>query len=185
MGGGLKVSAHGSLDRLGWQIQCKHGFWTECKIVKTGKKIPPTPAHLSERSAAIWCELAVDRCNSTERRLLLEQALSDLDRADTLREQVQREGATVTSARSKLARAHPALKIEAEFRRRFLRTWSMLRLTWGAQVLSHDGREHPGGHARFLPGSAPPAHLGSCRQFFPTDLNEFKTTGHDGQKQRL
>lgn len=108
----------------------------ECGIVKTGNRTapqPPAPSHLSERSAAIWAELAAHRCASTERRLLLEQALSDLDRADALRAVIEREGATVTNARSKLARAHPALKIEGEFRRRFLKTWGMLRLIQGEQ----------------------------------------------------
>ena len=92
--------------------------------------LPEPPGHLSERSQALWRELVRHRCNSAERRLLLECALADLDRADALREQIAREGATVTSARSKLVRAHPALKIESEMRRRFLAAWRALDLTW-------------------------------------------------------
>src|SRR4051794_33836347 len=91
---------------------------------------PAAPAHLSARSAEIWTALVPNRCASLERRVLLENALSDLDRADELRSQITREGATMTSARSKLPRAHPALKIETELRRRFLAVWRMLRLTW-------------------------------------------------------
>src|SRR3954452_19716150 len=94
---------------------------------------PEPPGHLSKRSQALWTELVRYRCDSAERRLLLECALSDLDRADVLREQIEREGVTVTSTRSKLARAHPALKIEAEMRRRFLAAWRALDLTWRAQ----------------------------------------------------
>jgi phage terminase small subunit len=96
----------------------------------TQHPIPEPPGHLSERSQALWRELVRRRCNSAERQLLLECALTDLDRADALREQVAHEGVVVTSARSKLVRAHPALKIEAEMRRRFLAAWRALDLTW-------------------------------------------------------
>ena len=91
---------------------------------------PAPPPHLSARSAQIWAALVPNRCASLERRVLLENALSDLDRADALREQIAREGTTMTSARSKLPRAHPALKVETELRRRFLSVWRMLHLTW-------------------------------------------------------
>src|ERR1044071_570241 len=95
---------------------------------------PPPPAHLSPRSAALWQELVAYRCKSTERRVLLQLALEDLDLADKLREQIAREGAIQTSERSKLARPHAALRVEAEARRRFLRTWNMLNLTWGERT---------------------------------------------------
>ena len=63
----------------------------------------------------------------------LSEALTDLDRADALREQIDREGATITSARSKLTRVHPAFRIENEMRRRFLAAWRALDLTWREQ----------------------------------------------------
>src|ERR1044071_6976352 len=91
---------------------------------------PPAPAHLSPRSAALWQELVAYRCKSTERRVLLQLALEELDLADKLREQIAQEGAIQTSERSKLASPHAALRVEAEARRRFLRTWNMLNLTW-------------------------------------------------------
>jgi phage terminase small subunit len=94
------------------------------------RPIPEPPEHLTERSQALWRELVKRRCDSAERQLLLECALTDLDRADALRQRIEREGAMVTSARSKLPRAHPALKIEAEMRRRFLAAWRALDLTW-------------------------------------------------------
>src|SRR3954447_7853437 len=94
------------------------------------RSLPEPPEHLSARSQALWTELVLYRCNSAERQVLLECALTDLDRADALRRQIEREGAMVTSARSKLPRAHPALKIEAEMRRRFLAAWRALDLTW-------------------------------------------------------
>src|SRR3954447_758229 len=94
------------------------------------RPIPKPPGHLSQRSQALWNELVRYRCNSVERRILLECALSDLDRADALREQIVHEGVTVTSARSKLPRLHPALRVENELRRRFLAAWRTLDLTW-------------------------------------------------------
>ena len=94
----------------------------------------PAPVHLSPRSAALWQELVAYRCKSTERRVLLQLALEDLDRADALREQIAHEGAIQVSERSKLARIHAGLKVEAEVRRRFLRTWDMLNLTWGERT---------------------------------------------------
>ena len=74
-------------------------------------------------SAHKWRDLVLRRWDSSERQVLGEFALTDLDRADALREQIERDGATVTSARSKLARAHPVLRIEAEMCRRFLAAW--------------------------------------------------------------
>ena len=94
---------------------------------------PEPPWHLSERSQALWRELVRYRCDSAERRLLLECALTDLDRANVLRERIEREGVVVVSARSKLARAHPAFRIENEMRRRFLTAWRALDLTWREQ----------------------------------------------------
>ena len=88
------------------------------------------PKHLSKRAKAIWRELVEERCDSVERQVLLQSALEDLDRVDALREQIAREGAMQTSERSGLSRAHPALKIEAEARRRFLAAWRTLDLTW-------------------------------------------------------
>src|SRR3954452_18505225 len=90
------------------------------------RPLPDPPAHLSEKSAAIWRELTPHRCDSVERRVLLECALSDLDRADELRAQIQAEGATIVNRRSKLPRPHPGLKVEAELRRRFLAAWRTL-----------------------------------------------------------
>src|SRR3954452_20276357 len=94
------------------------------------RPIPEPPGHLSERSQALWRELVRYRCDSAERRILLECALSDLDRADALREQIAHEGVTVTSARSKLSRLNPGLRVENELRRRFLAAWRTLDLTW-------------------------------------------------------
>ena len=91
---------------------------------------PEPPGHLSERSQALWRDLVRYRADSAERQVLLECALSDLDRADALRAQIAAEGATVTSARSKLTRVHPAFRIESELRRRFLAAWRTLDLTW-------------------------------------------------------
>ena len=98
------------------------------KSGKTNAPQLPAPSHLSPRSAALWQEVVADRCDSLERQVLLQLALEDMDPADKLRAQIEAEGLTQTSARNKLVRAHPALKIETEARRRFLRAWDMLNL---------------------------------------------------------
>src|SRR3954447_1094132 len=136
-GGGGSVPAAGGAHTLVGAPPFASGSKTGegYQNVKSGTRrpLPEPPGHLSERSQALWREFVRYRADSAERQVLLESALSDLDRADALREQIAREGVTVTSARSKLMRAHPALKVEAEMRRRFLAAWRTLDLTWREQ----------------------------------------------------
>jgi phage terminase small subunit len=99
--------------------------------MQNGKKpMPEPPEHLSERAQALWSELVLRRCDSTERRTLLLMALEDLDRIDALRELVAREGVFQKSTRSGLDRPHPAIRLEADARRRFIGAWRLLRLVW-------------------------------------------------------
>jgi len=107
--------------------------------MKNGKQTqaPEPPEHFSDRAKALWIELVRHRCDSVERQVLLRYALEDLDRADRLREQITRDGETVVSKRSGLARLNPALKVEAEARRRFFSAWKALALTWPARVGFH------------------------------------------------
>jgi phage terminase small subunit len=99
--------------------------------VKSGTpSAPEPPAHLSDRSKALWSELMRHRCNSVERQVLLRTALEDLDRIDALRELLAAEGLLSVSKRSGLQRAHPAIALEGAARRRFIGAWRLLRLVW-------------------------------------------------------
>jgi phage terminase small subunit len=130
-GGGSKIYNLCASHRPGGPFAVRAKSEGGIKNVKSGnnRPAPEPPGHLSDRSQALWRALVEHRCDSVERQVLLRLALEDLDRADALREQIEREGAIQTSDRSKLARAHAALKVEAETRR-LLRTWALLDLTW-------------------------------------------------------
>ena len=92
-------------------------------------KKAPAPEHLSPRARQLWAELVPSRADTAERQVLLCTALEDLDRIDEMRELLKREGVLIVSARSRLPHTHPALKLEAEARRRFLAAWRALNLT--------------------------------------------------------
>ena len=100
--------------------------------MKSGNDVPPLSRQGTFRSARRRSGASLYGIAATAQnvRLLLECALTDLDRADRLREAIDCEGVTITSARDKLPRAHPALKVESEMRRRFLAAWRALDLTW-------------------------------------------------------
>ena len=108
-----KIQRLTPLNRFGQAFAVRRKSEGGYRNMKSGNErpAPEPPGHLSERSQALWRELVRYRCDSAERRLLLECALTDLDRADRLREAIDREGVTITSARSKLPRAHPALRL--------------------------------------------------------------------------
>lgn len=81
---------------------------------------PDPPAHLSERAAALWRTVGPTHAKTLARRELLTECLAALDRADEARAIVSKEGMTSTSA-SGVVHAHPAVKIEREFRQQFAR----------------------------------------------------------------
>ena len=89
-------------------------------------EFPEPPAHLSERSQALWCDLGPRNCPETGRRVLFQQALESLDRADAARAAVAAEGITTTTERSGVAHAHPMIRVESDARRQFFRLWTAL-----------------------------------------------------------
>jgi hypothetical protein len=91
---------------------------------------PHPPSHLTARSQQLWAELVVGQVTTPERRTLLQAALEDLDRVDEIRALLATEGLLMPSKRG-LPRPHPALKLEAEARRRFISAWRALQLNSG------------------------------------------------------
>ena len=95
---------------------------------------PEPPEHLSARSKELWRELVRRRADSAERQALLLAGLEDLDRVAVMRELIARDGVMLTSRRSGLSRVHPAVKLETDARRRFVRIWKTLGLNWPAGI---------------------------------------------------
>jgi phage terminase small subunit len=88
---------------------------------------PAPPGHLSARSQELWRELHDELEDNRGREVLFIQALESLDRADVARAQIAAEGPVLTTS-GKMAHAHPAVKIESEARREFLKLWKTLGL---------------------------------------------------------
>jgi phage terminase small subunit len=94
---------------------------------------PPAPAHLSERSKALWCEVVPVRAKSAERQQLVLVALEALDLMEAARLAMAADGLTVTTKRSGCVHAHPLLDASIKARRQFLRAWRTLKFHWSAQ----------------------------------------------------
>jgi phage terminase small subunit len=107
-------------------------FGTSNYTLKKQKDDPP--AHLSDRSAALWGELAPKHARSPGRRVLLESAPEALDHADAAREIIARECVTFTTEKTGTVHAHPALQIERQARTQFTRIWAKLALHWDAEL---------------------------------------------------
>src|SRR5262245_33817897 len=98
----------------------------------------PAPAHLSERSKALWAEIvALGKVRSVGRPILLQMALECLDRADEARQILAKEGLTQTTKRTGAIHVHPLARVERESRQIFAKLWSQLGLKWDPFV---DGR---------------------------------------------
>jgi hypothetical protein len=95
---------------------------------------PRVPVGLSVESAAIWESETRSRSRSPGRLALLEQALRALDRAATLREQLEREGLTTVTKTTGAVHIHPLVKVEAAERMTFLKIAKMLRLEWDREA---------------------------------------------------
>lgn len=98
---------------------------------------PEPPAHLSERSQALWRTLVGTRVKSAGRMALLLTGLEALDRADQAAAAVAADGMTATSKSTGAVHAHPLLKTEKDSRALFLRVWQTLHLEWDSMI---DGR---------------------------------------------
>ena len=95
------------------------------------------PEHLSERSQKLWKEIVViKRKNiiSPGRVVLLEQALTALDRADEAAEIVRKEGMITKTATTGAVHVHPMVKVERENRALFARLWKQLGLDFDVKI---------------------------------------------------
>jgi phage terminase small subunit len=90
-------------------------------------EIPP-PAHLSERSQALWRELEGKAANTPGRRALFQSALESLDRADQARAVIGIEGLTSKTESTGAIHVHPCARIEREARAQFTKIWIDLQL---------------------------------------------------------
>lgn len=93
----------------------------------------PAPDGLSDRSRALWCEVVPYRAMSAGRIALIEEALRALDRADQMREAVDRDGPTSTNKTTGMIHVHPCCKLEREARQAFTRIWTTLGLGWSSK----------------------------------------------------
>ncbi len=91
---------------------------------------PDPPAHLSERSVALWRELGPGHAETTGRRVLFQAALESLDRADEARRAIAADGMTSTTKSTGAVHLHPAVKVEREARAQFAKLWGSLNLDW-------------------------------------------------------
>ena len=98
------------------------------------------PAYLSDRSQQLWEDIVVTKRKhmiSPGRVVLLEQALTALDRADEARDVIKKEGMTTKTITTGAVHVHPLVKVERENRALFARLWKQLGLDFDARV---DGR---------------------------------------------
>ncbi len=93
------------------------------------KPIEP-PAHLSDRSKALWHEVVPRTAASPERLAVIQVALETLDRADQAREQLDREGLTFATETTGAVHVHPLVKVERDARSSFVRVWTSIGLDY-------------------------------------------------------
>lgn len=92
----------------------------------------PPPTGLSPRSVALWCAVVPYRAMSAGRIALVEEALRALDRADQMREAVDRDGPVTVNATTGMTHVHPCCKLEREARQAFSRLWTQMGLEWSS-----------------------------------------------------
>lgn len=97
------------------------------------------PAGLSARSRKLWAAVVPARATSAGRLALIEEALRALDRADQMREAVDRDGPVTVNATTGMTHVHPCVKIERESRQAFSRLWTTMGLEWSSD---EDGRRY-------------------------------------------
>ena len=88
------------------------------------------PEHLSLKSRALWNEWAGKRVTSAGRIEALRIGLEAMDRADSCREIIDKEGLTIVSKRGKMPHNHPLLKEELSSRRLFHKIIHGMGLDW-------------------------------------------------------
>jgi phage terminase small subunit len=75
----------------------------------------PAPAHLSERTQALWADVVGDWELEAHQLRILEEALVALDRSEQARELIAEDGPVVKDRFDQL-KAHPAVAIERDAR---------------------------------------------------------------------
>lgn len=93
--------------------------------MKHPTKKPAPPAHLSICSRKLWADV-VEPNDDPRRLAFIQCALEARDRADQARALIDREGLTITTARSGVAHVHPATRVEKESRQQFVAIWAKL-----------------------------------------------------------
>lgn len=96
------------------------------------------PEHLSDASKALWLDLVPRRARSAGRRVMLEQALTALDRANQASEQLAAGSLTTTTIKTGAVHVNPLVKVEREGRQLFARLWGMLGFGWDNQLDGSD-----------------------------------------------
>ncbi len=87
-----------------------------------------TPEHLSERSKEIWTEYADKIVKSPARKAMLQTGLEALDRAEEARKIVENDGMIMTTGKSGVSHAHPAVRIEKDNRSLALKVFKALNI---------------------------------------------------------
>ena len=95
--------------------------------------IPKIPEWLSPHSKELWSRWVGSRIKSAGKIELLRVGLEALDRADSCREVINKEGLTVISRRGKMPHNHPLLKEELSSRRLFFKIMKSLHLDFNFQ----------------------------------------------------
>lgn len=90
------------------------------------KELQP-PKHLSEESKKIW-NYQVTSEVPKGRLVFFQNALEYKDKADEMRSQIEREGLTFTTEKTKAIHKHPLIETEARVREQFLKLWKILNL---------------------------------------------------------
>lgn len=88
------------------------------------------PDELSDRSEQLWRTVVPARIRTPDRLELLEQALRALDRVDEATEIILNEGLITLNPDRHVSHINPAVKVEKEAHRQFVRIWRKLGLDW-------------------------------------------------------
>ena len=88
----------------------------------------PAPDHLSVKAAAIWDEVVANYVVEIEGLPLLETALTQYDRAEQARAEIEASGLTWTNSQSGAVHVNPAAKVERDAAKAFRLAWKALDL---------------------------------------------------------
>jgi len=94
-------------------------------MLKSG--IPKPPKHLSREAKSLWKAILEEYDLQPSEQAILKLALENYDRAQTCRQQIDREGATVADPSGRI-RAHPALQAEKNAVSAYLQAMRLLAL---------------------------------------------------------